>query len=225
MQEKQDVAAGPGCSVVHLRRTAGGGVEHDIGRRGPGNRVVLAATVDDDDLVRPLGAHVAEGVRQAVLLVESRYDDGNAHDSTPGRGSAAMSEVWYQDGLRFRCTQCGNCCTGAPGFVWVNEDEVAAIAAFREESIEETTALHTRAEGRGRSLRERANGDCVFLDGERRCTIYPVRPRQCRTWPFWESNLATSADWERTCKTCPGSGQGELIPVEEITRRMKVIRL
>ena len=35
----------------------------------------------------------------------------------------------------------------------------------------------------------------------------------------------TPADWQRTCRTCPGSGQGELIPVEEITRRMKVIRL
>ena len=27
-----------------------------------------------------------------------------------------MSEPWYQDGLQFRCTRCGNCCTGAPGY-------------------------------------------------------------------------------------------------------------
>lgn len=136
-----------------------------------------------------------------------------------------MSELWYKDGLRFRCTQCGNCCTGAPGFVWVNDEEVAAIAAFLGEPIEHTRARLTRPQGARVSLRERDNGDCVFLTEQRGCAIYPVRPRQCRTWPFWESNLATPADWERTCQTCPGSGQGELIPVEEITRRLKVIRL
>ena len=41
-----------------------------------------------------------------------------------------------------------------------------------------------------RSLVEYANGDCVFFDSERRsCKVYALRPRQCRTWPFWESNL------------------------------------
>lgn len=136
-----------------------------------------------------------------------------------------MSQVWYQNGLRFECTQCGNCCTGAPGFVWVDEAELTAIAAFLGEDREETRARFTRLQGQRRSLREHANGDCVFLTEKRGCAIYPVRPRQCRTWPFWESNLETPADWQRTCRTCPGSGQGELIPVEEITRRMKVIRL
>src|SRR5436309_3151995 len=136
-----------------------------------------------------------------------------------------MAEAWYQDGLRFRCTRCGNCCTGAPGFVWVNDDEVAAIADHREESVPHVIGLYTRVVDGKRSLREKANGDCVFLDRSRRCTIYPVRPRQCRTWPFWESNVRTPEDWQRTCAVCPGSGKGELISAEEITRRLKVIRL
>ncbi len=37
--------------------------------------------------------------------------------------------------------------------------------------------------------------------------------------------MRTKADWDETCKVCPGSGQGELIPVEEITRRLQVIKL
>ncbi len=74
-------------------------------------------------------------------------------------------------------------------------------------------------------LREKANGDCVFYESGRGCTVYQARPRQCRTWPFWESNLRTPEDWERTKELCPGSGQGELIPAEEITRRLRVIRL
>ncbi len=136
-----------------------------------------------------------------------------------------MSDTWYADGLRFTCTQCGHCCTGAPGFVWVNDEEIAAIAAFRGESVLETTALYTKPFRRERSLRERANGDCIFLSAEGSCTIYAVRPRQCRTWPFWESNLESRDDWHRACASCPGAGQGELIPAAEITRRMKVIRV
>jgi Fe-S-cluster containining protein len=136
-----------------------------------------------------------------------------------------MTEAWYQDGLRFRCTRCGHCCTGAPGHVWVNDEEVAAIAALRNETVAETISLHTRAAGNRRSLREKENGDCVFYDRAAGCTIYPVRPRQCRTWPFWESNVITPETWQRTCEICPGSGQGELISAEEITRRLQVIRI
>ena len=136
-----------------------------------------------------------------------------------------MEHAWYENGLRFRCTRCGNCCTGPPGFVWVNEEELAVIAEFRGESKEQTKAVYTRLDGRDRSLKEKANGDCVFYDRQAGCTIYPVRPRQCRTWPFWESNVVTPEAWQKTCEVCPGAGQGELISEEEITRRIKVIRL
>src|SRR5437773_2864153 len=91
-----------------------------------------------------------------------------------------MNNPWYKDGLRFSCTQCGHCCTGAPGFVWVNDEEIQAIATFLEEPIEQVIAAHTRAEYRGRSLRERNNGDCVFYDKTAGCTIYAARPGQCR---------------------------------------------
>jgi Fe-S-cluster containining protein len=136
-----------------------------------------------------------------------------------------MPEPWYADGLQFACTRCGNCCTGQPGFVWVNDQEVEAIAAFRGEPVEEVLGLYTRREGSRRTLKEKANNDCVFWDREAGCTVYEVRPRQCRTWPFWEVNLASPQDWERAARDCPGCNQGELIPVEEITRRMKVIRI
>ena len=139
--------------------------------------------------------------------------------------AAEQDPPWYQDGLAFRCTRCGHCCTGAPGFVWVDDTEVEAIADFLAEDHEQFVAFHTRQLPRGRSLRERANGDCVFYEAGKGCTIYSVRPRQCRTWPFWESNVASPEAWEETCRVCPGSGKGELVSAEEITHRMKVIRL
>ena len=134
-------------------------------------------------------------------------------------------EPWYQDGLRFTCTQCGHCCTGDPGFVWVDDAELAAIAHLRGEPLEEVKALYTRWTARGRTLRETLGGDCVFYDRKKGCTVYAVRPGQCRTWPFWESNVQTPEAWQHTCAVCPGSGQGELIPVEEITKRLQFIRL
>jgi Fe-S-cluster containining protein len=136
-----------------------------------------------------------------------------------------MSEPWYADGLAFHCTRCGNCCTGAPGVVWVNDEEIAAIAEYRGEEAAKLERHYTRMVGGRRSLRERANGDCVFWDREAGCTIYPVRPRQCRTWPFWESNVVTPEAWEETCRRCPGSGKGELVSAEEISRRIRVIKM
>ncbi len=137
----------------------------------------------------------------------------------------AAEDPWFRDGLPFSCTMCGKCCTGDPGYVWVNDEEIAAIANFRGEKLQEFVAVHTRP-ARGKvTLREKANGDCVFWDKSRGCTVYPVRPRQCRTWPFWESNVESPEAWQRTVEICPGSGEGELIPVEEILRRVKVIKM
>ena len=135
------------------------------------------------------------------------------------------AEPWYDGGLRFRCTMCGHCCTGTPGFVWVTDEEVVAIAKYLQRPHYEVLALHTRPVDGERSLREKANGDCIFYDKTVGCTIYEVRPAQCRTWPFWETNVRSPAAWQRTCEACPGSGQGDLIPAEEITRRLNIIRL
>ena len=132
---------------------------------------------------------------------------------------------WYQDGLAFECTRCGKCCTGEPGFVWVTDEELAAIAEFLGEPVEVVRSLHTRKSRGRRTLREKANGDCVFFDRKAGCTIYPVRPPQCRTWPFWESNVTSPADWATAAAECPGCNQGELIPAEEIARRVKVVRV
>jgi uncharacterized protein len=107
----------------------------------------------------------------------------------------------------------------------VNEEEIGAIAEFRGEPVEQVVGLYTRREGSRRSLKEKANGDCVFYDRDAGCTVYAVRPRQCRTWPFWECNTRTPEAWARAADECPGCNRGELIPAEEITRRVKVIRI
>lgn len=135
-------------------------------------------------------------------------------------------ETWYKDGLRFQCTQCGNCCTGAPGFVWVNKEEIEALAKRFAMSVADFEAKYVRNVGVRKSLVEFENGDCVFFDGQsRRCTVYEDRPRQCRTWPFWESTVRSEQAWRDTCEACPGSGKGKLYSLNEINERLRVIRI
>lgn len=134
---------------------------------------------------------------------------------------------WYAAGLRFRCTQCGNCCTGAPGYVWVNKQEIEALA--RVVSGGDVVAFerkYVRKVGVRKSLKEFRNGDCVLFDPDaRRCRYYKARPRQCRTWPFWNSNLKTEEEWEFICEVCPGSGKGKLYQLEQIEQARSVIRI
>ena len=145
----------------------------------------------------------------------------------PARNEEAVAaEPWYAGGLAFTCTQCGGCCTGEPGAIWVDDAEQAAIAGAAGISLAELRLKHTRLIGGRVSLRERPNGDCAFLHPDsRRCTVYAARPVQCRTWPFWDSNLETPADWDRTQAECPGAGVGELVPLTDIRRRADARRL
>jgi len=124
--------------------------------------------------------------------------------------------VWYEDGLSFECTRCGSCCTGAPGYVWVNAEEVARLAEHRGETVEEFGRRFVRRVGDRYSLIEKPGGDCIFWDKSSGCTVYPARPVQCQTWPFWPENIATPDDWEHVTSVCPGSGKGRLFSVEEI---------
>ena len=103
-----------------------------------------------------------------------------------------LGRKWYADGLHFECGQCGQCCTGEPGYVWVSRHELGLIAKFLKVSEAELRDDHTRRVGLRISLTERPNGDCTFLNNAKEgggCRIYSVRPLQCRTWPFWNLNL------------------------------------
>jgi Fe-S-cluster containining protein len=140
--------------------------------------------------------------------------------------SDAQGRPWYAAGLSFTCTQCGNCCTGAPGYVWVSDEEIRRLAEHLKIGADEVVERYGRRIGRRISLKEHRTAageyDCVFLQhvkvaparpGEvaytrRVCSVYPVRPLQCRTWPFWDSNLQSKDDWRRAARRCPGIDAG-----------------
>ena len=125
---------------------------------------------------------------------------------------------WYREGLRFSCRQCGACCTGDPGYVFLRRGEGAAIAASLGMKEKEFRRVFTRKAGGRTSLMEESDGRCVFY--EEGCRIYAVRPVQCRTFPFWFWNLARRENWETLARDCPGMDRGRRYSREEIEERL-----
>lgn len=148
--------------------------------------------------------------------------DPLADEISAAAAGSARRTPWYRDGLAFRCTQCGQCCSGEPGYVFVNGQEIAELAAAMGLDGETFERRFVRRVGRRKSLVEYPDGDCIFLDPDsRRCTVYQARPTQCRTWPFWSSNLRSKQAWRETCEVCPGAGTGRVYTLEEIETRRK----
>lgn len=116
-----------------------------------------------------------------------------------------FSFPWYRRGLHFSCTECGKCCTGSPGYVWVTEEEMDAMANFLNIDIKTFKRLYVRRVGQRYSLVEKKseNHSCVFYR-DRRCNVYAARPLQCRAYPFWQENVLSEQSWKEAAKECEG---------------------
>jgi uncharacterized protein len=128
-------------------------------------------------------------------------------------------EPFYRDGLRFECHACGVCCTGEPGYVYVDANECRLLAEKLGIELKELYRQHVRRVPGGYSLLERPDGSCVFYD--RGCSVYAARPRQCRTYPFWPDVVASKARWEAESRRCQGIGKGALydfVTIEALLR-------
>lgn len=148
----------------------------------------------------------------------------NSTDDSPG--------TWYADGLNFTCTECGNCCTGGPGYVWISHEEIERLADHLKLSPQEVVDRYCRKINGRFSLKERrtpeGNYDCIFLtelppdpehpraEPKRICAVYAARPLQCRTWPFWKENLSSKRQWNHAARRCPGMNQGRRFSVKQI---------
>jgi len=140
--------------------------------------------------------------------------------------SMSQTRPWYHGGLRFQCAGCGACCTGTPGYVWVNKAEIIALAAALGTDVERFQRKYVRLVGVRKSLVELPGGECVFFDQQvHQCKVYQVRPRQCRTWPFWPSNLRSPECWAAMAERCPGANRGPLVAVGEIMARMDALHV
>ena len=96
----------------------------------------------------------------------------------------------------YECDRCTACCRW-PGQVKLTDEEITSIARFRglteNEFIQNYTRL--RPDRRGLALTDKANGECVFLEGAG-CAINPVKPAQCRAFP----NLWNFPGFQEVCR-------------------------
>ena len=114
-----------------------------------------------------------------------------------------------QDGFPYAfnpaaCAGCGGrCCTGESGNIFVTPEEILALAALLK--MNELDFRQTYLEKRGYkfSLKEKIVGmshDCIFYDRETNgCGVYAARPKQCRTFPFWDYFKTRVDELKREC--------------------------
>lgn len=108
-----------------------------------------------------------------------------------------MSEIIKKEGFNFGfeasvCNTCkGNCCIGESGYIWISSQEINALAKKLNLDINELKAKYLDKISYKYSIKEikleQNNYACCFFDMvKRQCSIYDVRPKQCRTFPFWD---------------------------------------
>ena len=129
-------------------------------------------------------------------------------------------------GLHFECAQCGNCCSGpGEGCIWVTKKEIKLIADFLKITESQFRDEYIKRIGwRTTIVEQPATKDCIFLrktDGQKKCVIYPVRPNQCITWPFWTTNLTNPKAWNKANQKCPGINRGKLYSFEQVEKIRK----
>lgn len=142
--------------------------------------------------------------------------------------SVIKKTPWYIAGLHFECVQCGWCCSGpGEGYIWVTRPEIEFIADFLKISVEQLRQEYLKRAGLRTTIIEHpGTKDCIFLNhglrglhgGQKRCLIYPVRPSQCRAWPFWSDNLTDPNAWNKAAQKCHGINHGRLYTCDEIEK-------
>lgn len=133
------------------------------------------------------------------------------------------SKPWYHEGLRFKCTGCGKCCTGK-GYVWLQEEDVKHLSKELNFTEEEFIQKYTRQVGFDLALIDNPRSDdCIFLEDQKFCKVYKNRPKQCQTYPWWSQNLESISGWEEAKQRCEGIDHPDapLIPLSKIKEELK----
>jgi Fe-S-cluster containining protein len=127
------------------------------------------------------------------------------------------------EAFRFTCVQaCTNCCQQR-GFVYLTEADLARAAAFLRMSaraFERKFVYRTKTLLR---LRKPRGSQCHFLR-DRGCAIHPVKPTQCRAFPFWPELVGNREAWNETAGYCPGIGAGQLVTIDTAHRIATAMR-
>lgn len=116
------------------------------------------------------------------------------------------------DGLRFECQSGCTACCEQRGFVYLTEDDLRTAARFLGMTPGQFEAKYVYRTRRLLRLRKPRGSQCPFLVSGG-CAIHPVKPAQCRLFPFWPELVSSPGEWRRTAQYCPGIGRGPLVQI------------
>lgn len=118
---------------------------------------------------------------------------------------------------RFQCQNSGNCCR-VEGWVYARDSEINAmakhlgidVATFRKQYVQHLDGWSTIAHPSFRP-------NC-FLDCDNKCSVYPARPKACRTYPNWPEIWTSKATLLKEIEQCPGLKKAYL-EVQELQKQ------
>tara|TARA_Y100001954_G_C15423892_1_gene413575 strand:- start:72 stop:518 length:447 start_codon:yes stop_codon:yes gene_type:complete len=129
-------------------------------------------------------------------------------------------------GVPFSCQpNCGKCCDEPGGIVYLRPEDAEQLAAFHKMDVIDWLErdCHQTLDGRWILNSDQYTDVCIYLDGEKKCTVYLSRPAQCKSFPFWAENLRTDRAWKQTVSSCPGLESEEAFIIDGNTIRNKII--
>lgn len=84
----------------------------------------------------------------------------------------------------FDCTKCGACCSWE-GVVYLVPDDIKRLSEFLGNNLSDFMNKHvTKHLGRDILKNKLGVQDCVFLDGNKTCSVWDARPKQCGEYPI-----------------------------------------
>ncbi|MCR8689344.1 MULTISPECIES: YkgJ family cysteine cluster protein [Campylobacter] len=114
-----------------------------------------------------------------------------------------------QDGFDYefdpkKCDECGGkCCTGESGYIWIDESEIKILGEYLGYKPELIKEIFLEKFDNRYSIKEKPyqkGWACIFFDEKNKnCSIYEYRPKQCRSFPFWEHFKTNYKELEMEC--------------------------
>lgn len=102
----------------------------------------------------------------------------------------------------FTCMKCGNCCC-EEGFVFFSSEEIDNAADLLGLSGKEFIGKYLIKTGKTYA-HEVMKGDCCVFLKNNKCIIQPVKPVQCRTFPFWNEYIGKKGELVNFDRPCRG---------------------
>ncbi|MGQ9721362.1 MAG: YkgJ family cysteine cluster protein [Candidatus Jordarchaeum sp.] len=118
----------------------------------------------------------------------------------------------FPKGVRFQCQRCSRCCKHTE-----ERRRKILLSDLDISRIEKNVGLKgddfaepCQESYPFRFLMKMVDGKCVFLDEDKSCKIYELRPLICRCFPFWIERRGNLFEFKAS-SDCPGIGKGNAL--------------